>query len=317
MADYGVPGLTARHIWTDAAGRTLTLNDAERDLSLGARFVLDPPIAGLHARADREIKSEPARSRRGQVRRHSTSGGKTVTYQGHVEAPSFPTISRARRDFDAAFGDDEMGAMLIAPHPSDPEAPPSYTYKAEVLAAEVVEDHASSQWRWPFTLGLHMYDPRFFEVTELLLETAALFTSHAALNLWSFTTSTPAWSTQSLALAIPYAGRAEGDPVIDLYGPVTAPRVANELAKTGLRFHEWFVIAAGQFLRIDFGTREVLLNIGGIFYDYDIARNSALSDWWDKGVPGLVPGVTQTLRYGGKTQPGGKMVVRWRNASYG
>lgn len=309
-----VPGRVAKHTWTDASGRTLTLNDHAIPLGLTARYWLTKPIGGLHAGPDYEISAERRKSRVGEIHRHSSPGGKTLTYEGEIEASTYTALEAGRTEFLRAFHVGVSGGMVIVPGSGHPG--PSYSCEGTVIAREAPDQLLShTPYRGPFTLGIRLEDPRYFETTEQSLETGAL-TSHSGLTLpWSFTTETTGWSTDSRTVSVAYEGDADGDPVLELYGPVTAPRVANELTKTGLRFRDDLVLADGQFIRIDFATREVLLQ-GLIEYDFDHYRRGELSDWWDVGVPGLVPDATQVLRYGGKTSPG-RMVVRFKNATYG
>jgi len=194
----------------------------------------------------------------------------------------------------------------------------SYFYRARALAL-ISDDEwiagpshtRSGGWERAFIVSLRMHDPHFYSTTAVSATSGLVPSVTPAGMPWAWTVNSVGYSAESVFVDVTDTGKTNAEPVIDLYGPVTGPRVVNELAKTGLRFYPNLVIYAPNFLRLDFRRRTVLYN--GIT-DYDSYRVQENSDWWDDGVPGLVRGATQRIRYGGKFTVAGsnpKVVVNF------
>jgi hypothetical protein len=188
----------------------------------------------------------------------------------------------------------------------------SYFYRARPLAL-ISDDEwiagpshtRSGGWERAFIVSLRMHDPHFYSTTAVSATSVGGGFTPSGMP-WAWTNNSTGYSTSSVHVDVTNTGKADAEPVIDLYGPMTGPRVINELAKSGLRFYPHLVIPSGAFLRLDFRRRTIRYND---LYDYDAWRVQENSDWWDDGVPGLVRGATQRIRYGAKIVYGGPKVV--------
>jgi hypothetical protein len=202
-----------------------------------------------------------------------------------------------------AFQDtDPNGEMVVSPFTASFGG--SYFYRARVLAL-ISDDEwiagpshtRSGGWERAFIVSLRMHDPHFYATTGVSATSGTVPTVTPSGMPWAWTNNSAGYSAESVYVDVTDTGRANAEPVIDLYGPVTGPRVVNEVTKTGLRFDPNLAIYSGNFLRLDFRRRTTLFN--GIT-DYDSYRVQENSDWWDDGVPGLVRGATQRIRYSGR-----------------
>lgn len=80
------------------------------------------------------------------------------------------------------------------------------------------------------------------------------------------------------------AGTADTFPIVTIYGPCTGPRIENQTTGKKLEFLSSYVLAAGEFLRIDFKEGTVALNgdpsQSASRYD-KIDFAGGISDWWN------------------------------------
>lgn len=102
-------------------------------------------------------------------------------------------------------------------------------------------------------------------------------------------------------------GKIDTEPTITITGDGTALALRHRGLDRWLSF-EGQTLNAGQTLVIDFAKRTMLIN--GVI-DASNWLDRAASDWWDEGVPGLLPGanVVELYRTGA-----GDLSVAWRNA---
>jgi hypothetical protein len=161
----GIWGLEGRHEWNGQ----VTLNRRQDDA--GERvypcYKLDR-ISGLHSLGDSEDVRELAVGRRGEVPRRSFRRGKTVTYEGMIQALSLAELRQATTLLAAAF-DDQMAEkqMVVTPHPD--YATGSRFFYARALGLEIPDEQALSAQRMtrgyerPFALSVRMSDARFYD----------------------------------------------------------------------------------------------------------------------------------------------------------
>jgi hypothetical protein len=293
-----VPGLDATHVWNNA----VTLQ-GDSDAVLTPPYNLIRKINGWRDLPDTEDSAETAQGRSGEIPRSTRRAGKTVAYECVCVGRTPLQMHSGMDALLAAFQDtDPEGEMVVSPFTAS--FGDSYFYRARPLALISDEEwiagpsHTrSGGWERAFVLSLRRHDPHFYAVTGVSA-TSGLVPSVTPSGMpWAWTNNSAGYSAESVYVDVTDTGLANAAPVIDLYGPVTGPRVVNELGKVGLRFAPNLAIYAPNFLRLDFRRRMILYN--GIT-DYDVFRVQEQSDWWDDGVPGLVRGATQRIRYGGK-----------------
>jgi hypothetical protein len=295
----GVPGLEATHTWNNG----VVLNN--RGTSPATRpdpcYKLDR-IGGLKSLADPEDQRDAGTGRAGEIERLSVRRGKTLTYEGMIQSRSLAGLRTAESTMTAAFYEMAAGVMLMQPLPG--AAWPTRQFHARCLTLDIPDEQVVPYTRWsrgyerPFALGLRMSDARFYDpTTNLALQTAAITQLSGLAPPFTppFTLTAPAAGAGSVTFDNP--GTAPVDPVIDIYGPVTNPIIENTSMGKDLRFSAsgGLIIPAGQFLRVDFVSRRVLLQ--GTT-DYRAKLDLITSSWWDPNVWGLAAG-SNTIRLRG------------------
>lgn len=285
----GVLGLEATHEH-DATG--LVLN-APRELGYPRYRV--QKIPGLHSLPEGEDVRDQRYGQLGEKARPSLPRGKTVTYEGEVQARTLAELREACNDLRYAFGDRRFEQRInVNPHPDNPLGMPMF-YRARCTALEIDEEQTfretrvPSPWCRPFVLTFRMGDPRFYEVE---------------LN-----TVTGNVADQMASVSVTNLGTAPADPVIYVAG-----ETGNDWTVTGhhdhtLRFVGWPIPSSDSAI-IDFAERR--LTLGGNNWS---GRTNADSDWWDDGVEGLPPRSTHDITLRNDISDG-HLTVEWRNAFY-
>jgi hypothetical protein len=204
-----------------------------------------------------------------------------------VAASTF-RVAAAAVGTDTYFDGDTPGARWAGlPNNSRSRFPGGDRYfKAGAMSADVPDEQFSRNWERKFTVVVRNSDGRVF-YPELAgpVDTPAPVAS-AGTNL----PLTPAYviptgGSKTTTPTFTNPGKAEADPILTVRGPVTNPLLIHDTQWRALRFPS-LVVPAGQDLIVDFRDRTVRLN--GVEMGGEI--DHGLSDWWDDGVPGLVPG---------------------------
>jgi hypothetical protein len=301
-----VPGLDASHIWNNA----ITLQ-GDSDAILTPPYYLIRKLDGWRSLPDTEDSAETAQGRPGEIPRATRRAGKTVAYECVCVGRTPIQMHEGMDALLEAFQDtDPDGEMVVSPFTASFGS--SYFYRARVLAL-ISDDEwiagpshtRSGGWERAFIVSLRMHDPHFYSTTAVSA-TGTAWTTGATGMPWAWTNNSAFYSVNSVYVDVTDTGKANAEPVIDLYGPFTGPRVVNELAKVGLRFDPNLVIPSGQSMRLDFRRRATLYQN---LIDIDSYRVQENSDWWDDGVPGLVRGVTQRIRFGARITGSGMKVI--------
>lgn len=288
-----VPGMEGRHSWNG-----LVLGDQE----VWPRHRV-AEIAGLRATGDAEDVREPRTGMPGEIARRSFRRGKTVTYECVTEARSLAELRQAQAARSAAFEElDAEGVMTITTDPLLPNAPPPVFFRARCLSLIPGTERPADPGRMsmgfeqPFTVALRLADRRIYRAQQAgPFETAALVAESGISLPVTAPFTIPAPGTTSGVVSVTNEGDAETDPTIDLYGPVRDPRIMNDTLGVELRF-AGLELVAGQFLRVDFLNRRVLLEGTA---DYRAKLDRTRSSWWEPGVAGLAPGAN-VVRYRGE-----------------
>lgn len=154
-------GLEARHTWNGA----VMLND----LTSFPRYKLDR-ISGLTALGDSEDVRELAVGRLGEVPRRSFRRGKTITYEGRIQAQTLEEMREAEAALRAAFADQlTERRMIVTPHPSYRTG--SRYFRARSLALEIADEQGSPfnitrGFQRAFVLSIRSSDPRYYDSEE-------------------------------------------------------------------------------------------------------------------------------------------------------
>jgi phage-related protein len=259
-------GLEFPHVW--AGG--VTLND--RAASPRARV---GRITGWGSLAEMDDNRQTFTGRRGEIPLPSDVKGKTITYEGNVQAKTLAGLRTMERALRAGFRNrsDEQ-AMTIAG---------TRYFMARCISLEIDEEQTTGmQSVWPYdrtlTIGLRLSDARIYAVGQ--------------------TDSIDHADGESVVLTT--AGEADTDPWFNITTAGGTVTLYSGVLDKNLRF---VGLPAGA-LHIDFKYRTV--TVDGV--DASGKLDVAFSDWWGENVPGLVPGDNNV----GVT--GGTWAASWRDA---
>lgn len=227
--------------------------------------------------------------------------GRTLTYEGRIQARTHDELLRMKMAMEAAFyGRQFDGRMVINCHPDAGNAP--WSFLARVMQLEIDEEQTRGPTAQPsphqreFILGLRLGDPRLvswdgaYTVPQITDPVAASGDTVFPENL----------------------GSAPADPYFDIYGPinpdVTVVRGGDRPATLKV---DYLDVPDGHTLRVDFRDQTVKDITAG--KDYTARVVFAESDWWDEGADGLLPGVTPV----GVVAPGSNgWRVAYRHSAY-
>lgn len=285
-----VPGLNGVHTWNG----DVALNDTVWPHVRLSR------IPGLHALPELEDQRDNPVGMMGELPRRSLSRGKTVVYEGTLEARSQAELDDFRSSLMQAFMVRDS-RMVIAPKSG---AGVNYFFDARVTALDIPEEYPDvstlrSQtlgFQRAFTLGLRLSDPRFYEIAVQGPFQTAVVVAQGGLALpWVFPVAIPDPGSASGAVNIVNGGTAPTPPLVEMWGPALNPGLVSDTVNEGLRLA--LSLAAGQFVQVDFRNRTLLLN-GNEDVSGQIDRDR--STWWDQDTvdnpAGLIVGA-QSLRY--------------------
>jgi hypothetical protein len=299
-------GLEGRHRWDDK----ITLNDK----SAWPRYNCQR-ITGLYSLGDAENLSDAPVGRSGEIPRRSFRRGKTISYEGNVEARSARELRGAIRDLKAAFADlATEKQMSITPHASY-SAGSTYFF-ARAMDCSVVEElvvgpsHRTRGHMRPFAVSVRASDQRYYDGVTQAVETAPPVAGGGSAPPFipPFILA-PADEVSGFA-SLHNVGTIPAEPKVTFYGPVTDPMLENttlgiRLALTGI------AIGENDSVVLDFRSRRILYNG---FIDVSGKLNEGISDWWDSDV-GLPPGV-QSIRFSGLSASAvSRARIEW-NAAY-
>lgn len=250
----GRPGIEATHTWG-----SFVLND--RHPAAPARVLVDR-ITGFYSLSEADDQRMDAGSRRGEIVLPSRARGKTVVYEGRIEAKTLVAWRQTYRGMLGAFrGRNVEGSMLI-------NGDPDWLYYGRVLQLDADDspDDLSQTRRWPFRggfqLGLRMSDARFY-VADLVQHHSG---DGAAVTNLGTTDTDP-----TFLLSVSSAGD------VSLY---------NAAIDKVLTFRD---VPTGTHTLVFGPGRRAFAAAGGA--DLTGLVDPAASTWWDEDVPGLVPGV--------------------------
>jgi hypothetical protein len=262
---WGKPGREVQHQW-GAGG--LILND--RHPAGAARYVIDK-LTGWYSLPEIEDARRTAGSHRGEVVLPTYPRGKTVVYEGRVEARTLPAWRGAYRALLASFQErNAEGQMLLL-------GETQWFIRARVLQLDADDDPDRLDPRrpWPFTapftLGLRQSDGRTYALPML---------SHG----------------NGLGNVVTNLGTADTDPVIAFTTGGGDVALQNTTLGRTLVFRD---LPSGDYVA-SFGPGDRRVYRQGDGADFSGYLDADDSNWWDELVPGLVPGAN-TLAITGTT----------------
>jgi hypothetical protein len=251
----GILGLEARHNWVYG-----TLTGTLNDLSTTPRSRLTS-IRGLHSLPDADDNRAPYVGRPGEQIYPSHERGRTIVYEGVIEARSLSELRSAGRAQRKAFRRRySEGTMTATPHPAWGTV--SHWYAARVTDYQSDDEqsrspHSAYPYSRDFTLTLRQSDPRYY--------VTGLNSQSAANNVQVFCNN---------------VGDAPSDPVIEIQGPIDYTDTITITRGDGI--HLTFthaIISTGDILVVDFKRRYVYEPASDTDYTGGLVISS--SNWWD------------------------------------
>lgn len=258
------------------------------------RVRIDPlnGLPGFHALPEGEDRRDtPIARPLIEIPRQSYRQGKSLVYSGWLEARNEPDLDQLEDSMTSAFQSMDAGQMVIEQFSTGEK----YLYTARCTALSIDGNAPSSMRRMTngyertFVLSLRMLDGRFYKFEE---ETA--IASSGPMNTVEVN-----------------AGSAPVDPVFTIGGPTSggSPSLIN--TSSGRALVMTTEVAAGQIRTVDFAQRAIFNNVGVDVTDSVL--DSDQTDWWDRGVHGLIPESNTVALDGGA---GPSMSLRWRKAYF-
>lgn len=171
-----IGGLSAIHAWTPpgAIEPVIELNRIKDDSGdpVWPRYRVRN-ILGLKSLPDPEDNRDRPPGRRGERARLSGRRGKTVVYEGWIEARSLFELEEADSALRAAFAEiateGRMDVFWHSLHTTYAAVPPKF-YEARALTCDIVEVQNATTWTRPFVIGLRNGDGRYFDEESEIYE---------------------------------------------------------------------------------------------------------------------------------------------------
>jgi hypothetical protein len=251
-----------------------------------------PPLPRLHfedmpgfrSSPSADDNQEPKTARIGEMGLPSLVRGKSFSVEGRLQATSRLELAQLGQTARRAFGErDALGTWRAIPYAalSDPTVWWEANGRAQAFEPQTrlvgALNDVLGPWQREFVLGIHLLDPRFYWSAGV--DSGVVAGSVNVTNL----------------------GIAPTDPVLTVTSTGASVTVYDDTRTRKLTFP---TPPAGALV-IDFAARTAL--VGAQAVELDIA----VSDWWDRGVPGLAPGLTSVRQVGGSD-----LRVTFRHASW-
>jgi hypothetical protein len=256
----GPPGLMAAHTWN-------TVINLNTDVSYGYPRYVARTITDFYSAPEADDNKEPRTARRGELPLPSSERGKTIQYEGEIIALTATELVRMANMMRSAFRERSfLGQMRITPHPTF--GGPTWFYMARTVDCKVDDEivaeslQAVKQYKLKYAVSLRQFDPRFYVEPQV---------EHHSGEGPILTNSGTASTDPVFILNVPGPG----------IGDVTIGNDANA-AQLTLRD-----VPTGNY-HVDFAARTIVNDQDN--QDYTGMLDGAVSDWWDQGVAGLLPG---------------------------
>lgn len=242
-------------------------------------YVVVDVITGLHDMADADDPRDSNNNQIGETPYLRLLKGKTLVYNGRVIANSLQQLRQVVTAFRGALSNCPSDTTLaIAPHPSVGGV--TLTAYGRPLACNVddrqdnIPGDLPSAWQRKFVMSFRLRDPRFFD-----LASGDAITGAAASG-----------STATLVAV----GNAPLEPVF----AVAAPGGVVTLTHVGMGRKVTFRsdLPAGALV-VDFMFRTARIGTRDVFGFIDWPN----TDWWEPGVPGLIPATNNVVKADGGT----------------
>lgn len=268
----GILGKEAVHIWTPFTGAALALNN----LGATPRYMFET-ITGLHDLPDADNFRSNRIAAIGELTHPSGVRGKTVVYEGVIQARNSQEMRAMSNAMRTAFSErSREGTMTAVPHVAYGSEYHAYTARVESLKIDdsdiVINDgHPRSVYQRGFMLSLRQSDPRYY------------LPAHAVSE-----------ESDSGSVNVTNIGSAHVDPIITIggaFGTTAIGRQGGPVLVVDLTTGDV------EELVFDFWARTVTVNNGET--DVSSQINVMSSNWWDALVEGIPKGDSLVSHVGG------------------
>ncbi len=268
----GILGKEAVHIWTPYSGAALALNNLEAT----PRYKFDD-ITGLHDLPDADNFRSNRIAAIGELTHPSGVRGKTVVYEGVIQARNSQEMRAMSNAMRLAFSERSLeGTMTAVPHASYGTEYHAYTARVESLKIDdkdvVVNDgHPRSVYQRGFVLALRQSDPRYYLPAHSVNE-----------------------DSDAGSVNVTNIGTAHVDPIITIggaFGVTAIGRQGGPVLVVNLTTGDV------EELVFDFWARTITVNDGET--DVSAQIDVMSSNWWDAHVQGIPPGNSLVSHVGG------------------
>lgn len=233
-------------------------------------------INGLHSMADLDDNKETNYGRSGETFYVSETRGRTIVYEGRLQAASLPSLRQLETDMREAcsFARRTVGVFTIRHFDGGGV---QHRFYGRVLTLEIDDEQTRgagalpTKWQRQFTLTVRADDPRY-EVVGADVSVSGV---------------TEQWRT------ITNPGNAPGEPKFFVSGPILGGLIferSGNFIPRNLSYYIPSLIPSGDGLVLDFATRTLSLQSDGS--DMDHLRDFSQSNWWDAGAAALNVGAT-------------------------
>jgi hypothetical protein len=237
------------------------------------RIVLDK-INGIHSRADGDDIREPRRGHMGEWVYPSSLRGRTITYEGRIQALDLVSMRTKANSLRSVFASSE---------PEDP-----------MLVSPPVARGGVAWIMWVKPLGLDMDDVQEFGPTRVPTGFQRAFTASVRQSDPRFYVngSLSLFGSSGGTLSVTNSGNAPAEPWFILTslagsGDITLQRLGTD-PRSLIIDGDTIRDGGAASLSVDFKSR-VVTAVDQPGSDYSGAVKFA-SDWWDDQVQGLIPG---------------------------
>lgn len=154
-----IPGIEGLHSWTPPGA-------IEPAVTIGEGVYKLRGISGLGSLGDPEENAAAIVGGIGENLYPDDRRGKTVAYEGRIDADSLLELREAEATLRAAFANRRgLGRMDLVAHPDNVELAgqsPKF-FEAQAMNCDIADQQATKRWSRNFVIGVRLGDPRIFE----------------------------------------------------------------------------------------------------------------------------------------------------------
>lgn len=270
-------------------------------------------IPGLLGTPDTDWQDEKAFGRTGMVPRKTARGGRSITFEGVIEATDQVMLRQATEDLVAAFQDTVEQRFEAKSHPLwPPEAaiPLRWFYaRCDCLPvedfSEAVLGSVTYGYQRPFSIIARLSDPRYYHEDSIheVDDTRSPVSGAGVPFTPGGRSGSPSGNGFSITTTNP--GTTDSDAQIKINGPIRNPIISNETLDLFLKFRD-MTLGDLETVIVDFKRRTAYKEVSGANCRHKIHPNST---WWDRDAKCIVPGENIITLRGWSVDTDAKLVL--------